>query len=45
LVGHLSKVEELISRGKRGFCYLLDELVISNDLSQVLIYDLEEVIG
>jgi len=40
VLSYLSNVEEIISRGKRIFCYLIDELVISNDLSQVFDYDL-----
>jgi hypothetical protein len=45
LLGHLSNVEEIISIEKICLCHILDELVISNDLSQVLIYDLGELIG
>ena len=42
LVGHLSNVEEIISKDKRYFRCLLEKLLDSNDLSQVLFYDLEK---
>ena len=42
--GHLSNVEEIISIGKIGLCHVLFEILISNDLSQVLFYDLGEFI-
>jgi len=42
---YLSNDEKMISKDKRCFCCLLEKLLGSNDLSQVLIYDLEEVIG
>jgi len=44
LLGHLSNVEEIISIEKICLCHILFEVLISNDLSQVFVYDLGEFI-